>query len=546
MHRKVPLRLTVKLRSGTHLSMVSNRLAATSDQARFLGMAIGEALSELVDKEDKRMDFKTDEMKTAEAKWYKGLVNVADAIGNIEDLAPAAVVKSPQKPKAKASKPVAKRIPKPSGSKIIAIEEIDDDDEEQSDNDGLTPYAKPDSDAEDSDEDPTLVIRNKPQAPVYIEDLITYLRDTDNYDRQKLALNVAPSLIRRKANFGTEVSSHAEELATLLVGLQDKYDMDAFQDMRLQGMIATLVAQPQKMGPWFSKTFFDGDYSISQRASVLTTISVGARELAGLAAEDEKLTTMKSLPAASASFPSKTLPPNLHAVYSSSTSTVNRLSDTLTTSMIAPMATSLADTLTGPEVFKVRSFSSRLKQSTPRTKRIPNALAAIVATSFFYPLTSRFVMHLRAYGPSSRQNVVFQPHLLALFLKTLSILLHASGQATLSLPQMCQEYWDLLLSLRSQSSGNTEITEGLLVGFLTVLECGSGSDSGRGLVERQGRELLETREWVEAVFGRFGIGKGGEEEEKIRMLAVGCLVRIGEMMERYRALLMGDVANFGG
>ena len=93
-----------------------------------------------------------------------------------------------------------------------------------------------------------------------------------------------------------------------------------------------------------------------------------------------------------------------------------------------------------------------------------------------------------------------------------------------------------------------EITEGLLVGFLTVLECGSGSDGGRGLVERQGREMLETREWVEGVFERFGVGKGGEggeEDDKIRMLAAACLVKIGEMMEKYRVLLMGDMANFG-
>ncbi len=296
------------IRSGAHLGAVSNRLAASSLRARFLGMAVGEALSSLVDKGDKIMDFKVDEMSTPEAKWYKSFVNVADAIGSLDLLKSGAVTKESKNPRQPIPKPKSKETQPSTTSKIVAIEEIETDEEEEEDsgNDGLTPYAKPDSDAEDSDEDATLVTRNKPTAPVYIRDLITYLRDTENYDRQKLGLSTAAPLIRRKANFGTEVSVHAEELATLLVGIQDKYEIENFQDMRIQGMIAVLVALPEKMGQWFSKTFFDGDYSISQRASILTTLGLGARELGGFGAEDKNLALTNPLP--STSFPSKTLP----------------------------------------------------------------------------------------------------------------------------------------------------------------------------------------------------------------------------------------------
>jgi telomere length regulation protein len=59
------------MRSGTHLNAISNRLAASSPRARFLGMVVGEALSSLVDTGDKIMDFKMDEMKTPEAMWFK-------------------------------------------------------------------------------------------------------------------------------------------------------------------------------------------------------------------------------------------------------------------------------------------------------------------------------------------------------------------------------------------------------------------------------------------------------------------------------------------
>lgn len=539
------------MRSGSHLGVVSNRLAASSPRARFLGMVVGEALSSLVDKGDKILNFKVDEMATAEAKWFKSLVTVTDKIGSIQTLRTGTLPKNSEPIRGQAKKPISKPIPTPTGSKIISVEEVedDDDDESESDDDDLVPYAKPDSDVEDSDEDATLVTRNKPTAPVYVRDLIKYLRDTDNYDRQKLALSTAAPLIRRKANFGTEVSSHAEELAGLLVGLQDKYEIDNFQDMRIQGMIAILIALPLKMGQWYSKTFFDGDYSISQRASVLTTLGLGARELGGFGAEDEALSkTSKPLP--TSSFPSKTLPSSMHKLYAAPSpsttaakgppSALDSLSTQLTNTMIAPMAATLADKLTGPSILKIRTFSSRMEVEKKRKKPIANSLAKVVADGFFFPLTGRFFIYLKAYGSSSNSNVIFQPYLLALFIKTLSLLLHASGPNTLNLPQMTAEFWDLLLGLRMQSVGDIVVMEALLFGFMTILEL---NEDKRRLVDAHGRQMLETQEWVEGVFGRVGAG-GSEEDERVRMLAAGVLVRIREVVEKYQALLMDDLASF--
>ncbi|KAH9220457.1 telomere length regulation protein-domain-containing protein [Leptodontidium sp. 2 PMI_412] len=552
VHRQAPLRLSMIIRSGSHLSVVSNRLAASSPRARFLGMCIGEALSSLVDKGDKRMDFKVEDMSTDEAKWYKGLVSVSDSIGSLDPLKAGVVAKIAKKQPPKVAQQAKKTNPVPTGSKIVAIEEIEDSDEEESDDDGLVPYAKPDSDAEDSDEDATLITRNKPTAPVYIRDLITYLRDIENYDRQKLALTTAAPLIRRKANFGSEFSAHAEELAALLIGLQDKYEIEDFQDMRIQGMIAVLIAQPLKMGQWFSKTFFDGDYSISQRASVLTTLGLGARELGGFGAEDKSLTKMKSLPTSSnPSFRSKTLPPHIHSHYTSQTqkkalaptsiSALDTLTTSLSNTMIAPMAASLADKLTGPSILKVRTFSTRMAVEASRKKPTTNTFAQVVSNGFFFPLTGRFSIHLKTLGSSSA-NITFHPYLLSLFLKTLSLLLHASGPNTLSLPQMTSEFWDLCLGLRAQSTGDVLVLEALLFSFLTILEV---NDDKRGLVEAFGRQMLETQEWVEGVFGRLDAG-GTEEDERVRMLAAGVLVRIRENVEKYQALLLGDMASFKG
>jgi telomere length regulation protein len=528
-------------------------------------MVVGEALSSLIDKGDKKMDFKVDEMSTPEAKWYKSLVNVTDTVGSIQSLKPGAVVELPRKPQPKPKKPASKPKAAQAGSKIIAIEEIETDEgeEENSDNDGLVPYTKPDSDAEDSEEDATLVTRNKPTAPVYIRDLITYLRDTENYDRQKLGLTTAAPLIRRKANFGKEVSAHAEELATLLVGLQDKYKIENFQDMRLQGMISVLIALPLQMGQWFSKTLFDGDYSLSQRASILTTLGLGAREIGGLGAENAAISSLKELPPSVPSFPSKTLAPAIHSIYisqpqkesllnpshnppkrpSNENNAISILSSNLSTTLLRPLATSIAEKAAGPDIFKVqssRTFSTRMAVESKRSKPTTNNLAKVVAEGFFFPLTGRFSLHLRA--SSSSAAVISQPYLLAHFIKTLGLLLHASGPNTLSLPQMTSEFFDLLLAVRTKALGDIVVMEGILFGFLAILEI---NEDKRTLVEDQGRQLLETQEWVESVFSRLSAAGGASEEDaKVKILAAGVLIRIRECVEKYQALLMGDLASF--
>lgn len=494
-------------------------------------MIVGEAISGLADSSGKQMDFKMEELQSVEARWYKSLVKVEDSVGSLEPLRSLKTPK-PKEPKPKGPQRIRKPAAQPQQtSKIIAVEEIDDGSQEEDD---MVPYGKPDSDAEDSDEDPTLVTRNKPTAPVYIRDLISYFRDTENYDRQKLALATAPSLIRRKANFGTEVKDHAEELASILIGLQDKYDIDDFNDLRMRSMIAVLLSDPSKMAKWFSKTFFDGDYSVSQRASVLSTITMAARELGGYGEEDKSLT---KAPSASNDFPSKRLPERLHKLYASEEDSIDSLSRQLSKTMIQPLAASAADEATGPDVLKVRTFSSRLAVESRRAPPTVNALSSIVAESFFFPLTGRFFAYLKAYGG---KNVIFESFLLSSYVKTLSLILHASGTNTLQLPNMTSEFWDLLLALRSQAAGDNSVRMALLFGFMTILEINGDK---RMLAERHGRELLETQKWVEGFFGALGEG-GGEEEERSRTLAAGVLYRIHEVIEKYQALLMGELASF--
>lgn len=194
----------------------------------------------------------------------------------------------------------------------------------------------------------------------YIRDLLTNLQNTESYDIHNLALTTAAPLIRRKANFGSELLDQLEPLASTLLSLQDTFDTPSFHDLRLQALIALLVAQPSRMGPWFAQTYFSGDYSLSQRAMVLSTLGLGARELAGYSDDNDGTQDEER-------FPSKRLPDKLHKLYAES-SEIDLLARRLESTMLSSIST---------------------KQRAGR-KVVKNDLAKVVADSFFFPLTGRF------------------------------------------------------------------------------------------------------------------------------------------------------------
>ncbi|SPN96856.1 related to TEL2 Protein involved in controlling telomere length and position effect [Cephalotrichum gorgonifer] len=542
LHRLSPRKLKSLSRSRTYLAMVSNRLNSPQTTARFLGMTVGEALSSLVDDEKTRLDLHMDEMQTNEAKWYKGLVNIADEAGPVDILISrsAAVTKHAEsrKPAQLAPKPKSKPVAKPAAEKPkFIIEEVDTSESE----DDIVPYAKPDSDAEDSDDDPALVRRDKPKAPVYIRTLISYFRDTDSYDKQLLALTTAPSLIRRKATFGTEVSDHADELASLLIGIHDKFDFENFYELRLQGILALIVAQPKTMAPWFAKTFFDGDYSISQRAAIIAALGLAARELAGYEQSEYS---------AAASFPSKRLSEKMEQQYlepgaqggeqhlpgsslgALPPTALDSIAQSMTSSFLAPIAATAADNVTGPDALKLSTFKSKAAaRKKPRVVRsAPNTTANLISTCFFFPLTARLQHALR--NPSSQ---VLDPHLLSTFLKTIAVLVHAAGPSTTSLQDMTSESWGLVLALRSHSE--LPVLAGAVTVLAVLVEVNEGDY--RGLCERQGKEIVETVEWLSAVLG--GVRGGETEEDRVRGLAAGVMIRLNEVVERYQVLLMGSL-----
>lgn len=219
-------------------------------------------------------------------------------------------------------------------------------------------------------------------------------------DRYHLGITTGASLIRRKAAFGTELTESIEQLALVVVSLEDKYKLPQFHEHRLQMMIALLVAQPVRMGRWFTFTFFDADISQSQQSAILTALGLSARELAGYGEEDARLMNFPTLlEQTKKAFPSQQLPPELEKMYlASNESPVATLTNQMSRASLQPLALDAADALSGPNALKVRTFSSRMEverqrqqRETQRKKKSTSEdLHKVLTTGYFYPLTGRF------------------------------------------------------------------------------------------------------------------------------------------------------------
>jgi telomere length regulation protein len=510
-------------------------------RARYLGMIVGVAISRLVDEAGKVMDFGTEEMESEEGKAWLSLVNIHDKIGNLEDLRPAEedASQSLVKPKRSAKKP--KPAPRqPTTSKIISITELPDNSPSSPD---LPPYAKPDSDPSDSEEDATLINRSKPIAPVYILDLVKNLNMTDSPETVQLALKTAPSLIRRKANFGTELSENLDRLASSLLNLNESMSKVAPQKQRLQALIALVVAEPTRMGPWLSAMYFEGDLSLIQRATLLTAIGLGCRELAGYA-EPESDPKTNDISSKATNFPSKKLPPNLSAIYDP----INTLTKTLSQTTIQPLALAAADTLTGPNILKTRTFSSRLtlaKSKPNRQTPIPKNLHTLLTTSFLLPLTTRLHHTLSSTTSRSSSPSVLTPHLLSLSLRTLLLLQHTIGPHTTHLPTTTHSTLSLLLTLHSQPiSTDPTILPPTLALLLCILDLNTVSPiAEERLITDFGTQIAELMAWVAGLVnaGKENIPtmEGEGEGMPWTALAAGCQVKWQEVGRKFQGRMVG-------
>lgn len=539
LHRLDDQAIRMLSRSSLFVTAVSNRLAASLPRARFLGMIVALAVSKIVDDPDKLLNFDVEEMAGEEAKSWLNIVMTEDGVGTLEDLKKIGVVStSLQQHSHSKAIGIHLAISQPprtgTSSKVVAIDEIYDLDEQD-----VIPYPKPDEDLSDSEEDPTLIDRSKPTAPVYIRDLVKALQTSDKPDVLNFSLQTAPSLIRRKAAFGSELEDHIFNLLRSLINVQDVTPEEEVSKLQAESLVACIVALPKQSVFWMISTYFEGDISVVQRALIISTIALGARELAG-ENNDKGLDH-------NTTFPSQKLPAHLKSIYGP----VDALARDIESTTLQPMAFEAADKLLGPDILKVRKFSSRLddekkvaKRSKERRIHIKRDLHRLLAESFYLPLCCR--MTLLISHLSSRNASIFEPSLMKLFLQTLTVLVNYLGPHALQLGLITRETLNLLLVLHNVTSMSLDpvVLPPLLQLLLSMLDVNieAGTAGEERLVTDFGTMMAELIAWVSSLTELPNlIASDASESMPWTVLAAGCQVKWHEVGRKFQGRMMSLV-----
>lgn len=480
--RTEPMALFTLARSSYLADGLSNRLSSSSERARLLGMVVGMALSRMVDKEGRFLKFENEELESDECKMYFKLVEINDGpIGTLQEAIPVIL----QARHVRDGPSLRMK-----NSNVSGVAEVDNShdvpappkDRVKSGTPPSMQIVDLDNEVEETDEmepkayDP--LSSNTPllNPPIYIRDLLSGLKDTENIDKHAIALESAADLIRRQASQPSssgELTDNVEALVDVLAGLRDNAEKGAdFESVRQDALVALIVTRPEQTAPYLIRLLFDGDFSMSQRLAIISSIGLASVELAGI---KEILGPAKGTPGSGPTPKTKAGP---------ETRRFTAATVTLEASLVHPIAAEAADRLSGPDNLKVETATSVSKtiykssamarrhqtgSSPSETKKRQNFLARIVAQHLFFPLTARFWANYQAYGRSSAFTT---PYILPLFLKTLALLLDAAGPTSPSFGQMVSELWDLLLAMRTIS-----VTPSMAEGSGSDQDIGPISDS---------------------------------------------------------------------
>ncbi|ANB15435.1 Tel2p [Sugiyamaella lignohabitans] len=541
----------------SYLDAISNRLGALTDQVRLLGTLFAEQLTKHIEP-SKPLDFGLESMYDENLKqWLEvndprgsgikpstdniwEILNKSSSDSNsihIENLH----ISPRNSAKDRENGGFVNEIGRNSGSNLKSsalmktpkiTELVDDVDMENSD---LKPYPLPDSDSDDSDDDPTLVSKTKSSPPVYIKDLLSYLQE-ENYEKQMLALNHGADLIRRKARFGQEVDLYATALASQLAGMKDTFNIEEFNEKRLITLSALVASSPKLVPPYLAEVLFTGDYSLQQRINILSSITLGARELSGLKPAD----AIDAKPS-----PSKLLPLGVHQLFSNprdhlletslpSTAEIDSISSELQAELIRDTSEKAkSELIGGPKVLRMSAKLSRERgeRSSDKSQKITtNSFAKLCSRYFFSPLLGQWYTSGGAQSIGTYSNI-----LVGHFIKTLALLLHAAYPSSSDIPSMTSQLLDLVMANRGAAKSALPILESILTSMLVILEINDQEFT----VETWSRQIVDIKIWLEDTWQSI-------PNEKTSSFAAGVLYKLTEIMAKWERRLVGEFNSLEG
>ncbi|KAK5241030.1 telomere binding protein, partial [Exophiala xenobiotica] len=182
------------------------------------------------------------------------------------------------------------------------------------------------------------------------------------------------------------------------------------------------------------------------------------------------------------------------------------------------MALSAADKLSGPDILKVRTFSSRMAvaakeaaKSEARSKRIPKDLHKLLSESIYLPFCSRLTLLLssRASSPYLANSTLLHASLVRLSIQTLIVLVSTLGPNAFQLATVTRESLLLLLAIHAipALAHDPVILPAILHLLLALLELNieAGSTAEERLVTDFGPMIAELVSWAAGLGERVSI-----------------------------------------
>lgn len=383
----------------------------------------------------------------------------------------------------------------------------------------------------DEEDDPTISRKPHIVKPLYIKDILEYLTVDSNapqaYEKRRAALISGPTLVRQKSKFGNEVSFYSEDLVTQLVGLSNNYEDNDFEDLRLNCLIAVVVANSSCTLHLY-RLLLTGDYSLKQRMCILSATSLAARELKGFKDEVVAKSYSERL------FPSKMLPGSLHQKFLSLGSEddkyvnekrINPAYESLQGEIMYEASEEAQNKLSGGKILRL---SSNLRKKPKQEVLSPkvNNFSKIIGSQFYLPLVSIW------YEAGGQIDIGhYSPILTAHYIKTLALLLHAAYPTATNLNDMIKEFFLIVTPLIQKISlDELQIIESIVTGILLI--CDILDD--QYLMMHYHNEIDVFHRWLSLVWEDL-------IDDKIKSLCAGLLLRINELNEKFERLLLDQM-----
>lgn len=344
----------------------------------------------------------------------------------------------------------------------------DEDEEEDSDDEFQAYQMEEESDDEGLKKEGTSKKVNK--KPVFIRDVIRYLKDKSDPLKLEIGLNAAEQVVREKIGAGSELSESAVELARNLISVPETFEIDNFSALVQNALIALIVGVPETVTQSIIDEFYDRNTSSGQKQLILGAITLAVRELAGWSKTDDGVVeeTRKQL---------ENLRPQI-----------------------------------GTTVFHSRRMEIE-KQSKGAVRK--NRLSGLAGPVFFFPLLVGWWE-----GAQGRiKHWIGNNKLLSeRFIMTLNVILHSSTNIP-DKRRIVREYFEFASSMRYADSFG--IKKALLLGLDTIINTNYKGQEGL-LFQDFTRELSEVKDWLEEIMEN-------NSESKLQEIAIRVIVRLSQI-----------------